>query len=113
MLTLLVAIVVGTVLAIFATQNTEVVSLHWVGYSVANIPIYLAVLVPLSVGLLVAYMLHVARDLSQRLIISEEKDRIKNLKTQLAEVTKLAHKLELENIKLKTGKDGQKDENSL
>ena len=113
MLTLVVTIAIALILAVFATQNTGLTSLNFGKFVLSDIPIYLAVLVPLLVGVVVAFFLHIARDLSQRLTINEDKDRIRNLKQQLAEITKSAHKLELENIKLKSGKGLKKDENSI
>lgn len=113
MLTLVVAIGAAVALAIFATQNTGATSLNFGSYQISNIPVYLAVLIPLFAGVIIAFFLHIARDLSQSLTINEDKDRIRNLKKNLAEITKVAHKLELENIKLKSENGAPKDENSI
>jgi len=113
MLTLLVTVVLGILFAIFATQNTGFVTLNFGGYVIQDIPIYLVVLIPLLVGTLLSFFLHLAKDLSQSMTINEEKGRIANLKTQLAEVTKTVHKLEIENTKLKKETGKGKDENSI
>ena len=113
MLTLLVAVMFGILSAIFATQNTGFVSLTFANYTIPRIPIYLAILVPLLIGLLLALVFHVAKDLSQNLTISEQKDKIKKLKIELAETTKTAHKFEVEKVKLKAENGEPEDENSL
>jgi uncharacterized integral membrane protein len=113
MLTLLVTVVLGILFAIFATQNTGFVTLNFGNYVIQGIPVYLAILAPLLVGILLSFFLHLAKDLSQGMTISEERNRIANLKKQLAEVTKAVHKLEIENSKLKEKTGKVKDENSI
>src|SRR5512141_3264975 len=101
MATLLTAVILGVIFAIFSTQNTGPVTLNLGGHIIQNIPIYLAILIPLVTGLLLAFLLHITKDLSQNMTINEQKDDIKKLKNDLAEVTKQAHKFELESTKLK------------
>jgi uncharacterized integral membrane protein len=113
MLTLLCAVAVGTLFAIFGTQNTEGISLNFGQYTLNNVPTYLAVLTPLVLGLLIAYFIYLARHLSESLTINEQKDKIKKLTEELAETTKTAHKLQLENIKLKKDFGQPSDSNSI
>ncbi len=109
---LLITVVLGIIFAIFATQNTATTTIYLGGYTFQEIPIYLIVLVPLLVGLFISYLFHMLRVLSDSLTISEHKDELKDLKKELAEVTRDAHKLELENTKLKA-KKGEFDEDSI
>ncbi len=106
-------VLIAALFAFFATQNTVPVSINFMGYTLSNIPLYLVVLIPLLVGLLLSFLLHLAKDLSSSLTISEEKGRVKNLKKELADVTKQAHKLEVENAKLKAETGEPTDENSI
>ncbi len=78
-----------------------------------NFPIYLAILTPLLIGLLLGFIIYVLKDLSKDLTIREHRDRIKNLKKDLAEITRKAHKLEIENNKLKGELGKDQDENSI
>lgn len=112
MLVLLITVALGTAFAIFATQNTGTVDLNFGSYFIPKVPIYLLVLVPLLLGLLIAYLLHVMNVLSHDLTIDDQKRDIKVLKTELAEITKKAHKLELENLKIKKD-NGDFDEDSM
>jgi uncharacterized integral membrane protein len=97
----------------FLQHKTGVVSLNFAGYTLSNIPLYLAILVPLLVGLLLAILFHLAKDLSQSLTISEQKDEVKKLKNDLAETTKSSHKFEIENAKIKTENGEPTDEDSI
>ncbi len=112
MLIILLAAVFGTLLSIFATQNTLLVSLVFGGNMLPNIPIYLVVLSSFFVGLVLALILHLVNNVSSRLMIHEKNTTIHKLKEELAQALKQAHKLELENTKLKS-KTGEFDEDSL
>lgn len=113
MVTLITAVVLGVIFAIFSTQNTGPVTLNIGGHILQNIPVYLVILVPLLSGLLLAFLFHITKDLSQNLTINEQKDDIKKLKNDLAEVTKQAHKFELESTKLKEQNGDAEDEDSI
>lgn len=113
MLTLLITVVLGVAFAIFATQNTEPTTINLGDFALTSVPTYLVVLIPLTVGLILAYLLYLVKDLSQNLTIDEQKDKIRTLKKELAETTKTAHKLQVENVKMKQIKGGPKDENSI
>lgn len=112
MLVLVITAVLGTAFAVFATQNTQTVDLNFGKYFIPSTPLYLVVLVPLLLGLVLAYILHIMKILSHDMTIDEQKQEIKDLKSDLAEMTKKAHKLELENIKFKK-ENGDFDEDSM
>jgi len=112
MLILVVTVVLGIIFALFATQNTGFVSIYLGKYMLEHVPVYLVVLLPLFLGLFASLIIYVVKNLSTSLTLSEQKDEVKKLKKELAEVTKKAHKLELENTKLKV-ETGEFDEDSL
>lgn len=112
MLMLLITVVLGILFAVFATQNTASTTIYLGGYSLQNVPIYLVVLIPLLIGLSISFLVHVIKALSDSLTISEYKGEAQKLKKELAEVTKEAHKLELDNTKLKA-EIGKFDEDSI
>lgn len=113
MAVLLISVVLGVLFAFFATQNTGSVALNFLSYTLPNVPIYLAIIVPLLIGLVIAYFAHIAKDLSQNLTINEQKDDIKNLKKELVEVTKIAHKFQVENSHLKNENGSPTDPDSI
>jgi len=112
MLTLLVIAVVGVAFAVFATQNTGTVDIRFGGYLANNIPVYLIVLFPLLLGSLISYVIHLIKNLTGTLNFGAQKAKIKRLKQELAETRKKAHKLELENTRLKA-KTGEFDEDYI
>ena len=111
MIVLLIAVVLGTIFAVFSTQNTESVNLNFGSYFVSS-PIYLVILIPLLLGILIAFLFYTLRSLSHELTESEQKSEIRKLRTELAETIKKAHKLELENVKMKK-ENGEFDEDSI
>lgn len=113
MLALVITIALGVVFSVFATQNTSQVSLNFGKYAVSGVPLYLVVLGPLLLGLIVAYLIYLTRKLSQGMLVNKQRDEIKNLKKELAEVTRDAHKFELESTKLKAENGEPEDENSI
>lgn len=110
---LVAAAILATLFAFFATQNTSTVTLNFGNYVLPNIPLYFVVLVSFLIGLLLAFTLHIIKDLSASLTISGERGKVKKLKGELTDVTKTAHQLEIENAKLKTQKGVPDDENSI
>ncbi|OGM12873.1 hypothetical protein A3A76_00615 [Candidatus Woesebacteria bacterium RIFCSPLOWO2_01_FULL_39_23] len=113
MITLIVTVILGLGFAYFATQNTSSISIFFGRYSIPNAPLYLVTLVPLLIGILVAFLIYITRDLSARLTEGEMQDELKRLKTENSELTKEVHKLELENTKLKASNGDEFDENSI
>lgn len=113
MFNLMIAVILGIFFAIFASQNTGPVTLNFGDRSLENFPIYLAILLPLLLGLLVGFFGYVLKDLTQDMTASQNRERIKNLKKEIAEVTHKAHKLQIENEKFKKELGRGKDENSI
>lgn len=113
MLTLIFTALVSILFGIFATQNTGLVTLNFGGYFLPTLPIYLAILIPVLITLIICLGLQIIRNLSTILTIKSQKTKIRNLKRELAEVTKKLHKMELENTKFKTELGEPKDTNSI
>ncbi len=113
MITLLTAVVLGTVFAIFSTQNTNQIDLYVGKFTVHSVPVYLAILIPLLIGMTLAYFIYIARNLSQSLTIREQKEKLSKLSNELAETTKEAHKLQLDNVRLKKEHGEPIDGNSI
>lgn len=113
MLSLLITVLLAGLFALFATQNTQVADLNFGGYVIKGLPMYLIILVPLVLGLLASYFIYVAYSLSTRLTINEQKDKIRRLSQEKAEITKKFHKLELELTSLKAKNGEAVDEDSI
>lgn len=113
MLTLFLTVAVSIVFSIFATQNTSMVTLHFLDFTLPPLPLYLAVLIPVLLAIVLSTFMQISLRLSSRLAISNQKRTIRDLKRELAEVTKDFHKLELENAKFKTELGEPEDSNSI
>lgn len=113
MLTLILTAVMSILFAIFATQNTGLVDLNFGNYFVTTIPIYIAILIPILLSLVISFTLQLINNFANILTIRNQKKTIKNLKRELAEVTKELHKSELENVKFKAELGEPKDANSI
>lgn len=113
MLILFLAVAISILFSMFATINTSLITLNFGYFTLPNIPLYLAILVPVLLTLIVSLFVQVVRNLSSILIISRQKKNIKELKRELAEVTKKCHKIELENAKFKNELGEPTDENSI
>ena len=114
MFTLVITVILAVAFALFATQNTHTVDINFANYVLPSVPLYLVVLASLALGLFSAFIIYIVKDLSSRLTISEQKDESKKLRSEVTELTKEVHKLELENTKLKAkaGED-EFDEDSI
>ena len=74
MFTLFFTVALGIFFSVFATQNTGLVSLNFVGYTIPNIPIYLAILVPVLITLLVGWFIQFIKSISSRMAGSSQKN---------------------------------------
>ena len=107
MLALIVSLLFSALIAFLATQNTELVNLHFIAYTWVGIPIYLVMLFSLITGLLFAWLFHVLKAISFSMILKGKNKTIKEGKLENLELTQKVHKLELENSRL-SAKDGDK-----
>lgn len=113
MLILFLAIVLSIIFSVFATQNTQLVTLYFYNYSFSNIPIYLVILASILIAFVISLAVQIIKNLSSGITISSQKSRIRTLKRELAEVTKNCHKIELENAKFRNELGEPNDENSI
>ena len=91
----------GLAFAVFASYNTKTIDVNFIDYVLPGVPVYLVVLTPLLFGIFISFIIHMIKNLWSDLTVDEYKSEVKKLKQELGEITKEAHKLELENTKLK------------
>lgn len=101
MATLIITILVGLIIAYFATQNTGGTSLHFLNYTLSDIPTYVVVIGALLIGLLLSWLVSLVNDIATGFTIRNKENKIKDYKKENAELTKRIHQLELENTRLK------------
>lgn len=110
---LVVTVSLGIAFAIFAIQNTTPTEVNLIILKIPAIPLFLVVLVPLLLGLLASFLIHMFTEISASMTIDENKREIKGTKQENAELAKRVHKLELENTKLKAKLGEEFDEDSF
>lgn len=113
MFILFLTVLLSILFSIFATLNTNTITLNFGYFVLPNTPVYLAILVPVLLTLIASLAVQIIRNLTSILKIRSQKNTIKDLKRELAEVTKNHHKLELENAKFKNEIGEPTDENSI
>lgn len=113
MLTLIIILLSGIVVAVFATQNVQPVAITFLNYQVTSIPMYVIVLVALLFGIFISWLISMVGSISSFLTIRGKDKKINDGKKEATDLTKRIHQLELENERLKTEFNKQGDEKSL
>lgn len=108
MFVLVLLLVFGSVFAYLAVHNTEAVTLVFGQYTLPNIPLFYVMIGSMLIGVFLAYVVYLIHTISAAMAIHGRDKKIKDAETQVAELTKEIHKLELENAKLR--KDSDKEE---
>ncbi|MDO8503868.1 MAG: lipopolysaccharide assembly protein LapA domain-containing protein [bacterium] len=108
------AVIVGSGIGYFATQNTGLISLYFGSYIAPNIPIYIVVMGALLLGLLLAWIFNLINAFSSKLALHSKEGKIKEANKTVAELTKETHHLEIDNARLKERLgEGETDDKSL
>jgi len=105
MASLILTIIFGLIIAYFATLNTSSVSLYLPNYTISSLPLYIVVVGAMLIGLLLAWIISIANNISTGFTIRGKENKIRDYKKEIADLTKRIHQLELENTKLEAGSD--------
>lgn len=108
------SVIVGSGIAYFATQNTNLISLHLGSYITPEVPLYFVVIGALLLGLLLSWIFSLVNSLFSKITLHGKENEIKKDEKNIAELTKEIHQLELENARLKEKSgEGDTDDKSL
>lgn len=113
MATLIVTVLVGLILAYFATQNTGNVTLNFLNYTLSSIPVYIVVSGALLVGLFLSWIISLVNSIGTGFAMRGKETKIKDYRKENAELIKRIHQLEIENTRLKTETNFPADDKSL
>lgn len=94
-------IILVILISFFATANSAPTLIHFGSYTL-NAPLSLALILPLSIGLLLFTVIYLAKARRLRSVIKNNNDEIAELQNTLTQTNKKVHQLEIENNKLKT-----------
>jgi len=98
---LLLAVIFSGVVGYFATQNTTPVTIHFARYVIEGVPLYLVVLGSALVGLLMAWIFHIARSVSTAVTIYGKDHAVRRANKASEDLEKRVHDLEVENERLR------------
>ncbi|HWP58474.1 MAG TPA: LapA family protein [Candidatus Acidoferrales bacterium] len=101
MFVLILGVIFGLGIAYFATQNTTPVTIHFANYMLEQVPLYLVIVGSLFAGLLIAWILYVARCVSSRVAIYEKDTAVRRARQTAADLEQRVRELEAENERLK------------
>ncbi len=114
MVGLILTIMFAVPVAIFATQNTQKVTVRFMQYSYQNVPLYLIFILILLLGVAFTWILHLFDAFSLSWDIHKRTKILKEERRKNIELAKRLHKLELENAQLKAKYNPESvDEKSL
>lgn len=111
-MSMLIAIVLfGLGFAVFATQNTSLVSIS-LGNFMISLPLYLLVLGSLLSGLVVSGLISLFGSIATYVMLRSKESNIKAKDSQLSDLSVKIHQLEQENANLKATADAAVDESA-
>lgn len=101
MLKLIFLLVIGSVMAYLAQNNFLLVPLHLGPYTFTDIPLFYIIIGSLVTGLGLAYILFLLNSIITGFTMRGKDHTIKKGKSEIVDLTKRIHQLELENERLK------------
>jgi uncharacterized integral membrane protein len=101
MLTLILFLIVGSIIAYLAQNNLTPVTLHFAKYVFSGIPLFYIIISSLLTGLALAYLVDLVHSIFTGFTIRGKDKKIKQTKGEVVDLTKQIHQLELENERLK------------
>ena len=98
---LILLLILGSIMAYLAQNNLTLVSLALGPYTISNIPLFYVIIGSLLTGLGLAYLIYLVNSIFTALAMRGKDKKIKQTKSEVVDLTKRIHQLELENEKLK------------
>lgn len=105
MLILLLVVLIGIFVALFATQNTALTSVSLLGVPIEDVPLYIVVLASMLLGVIVAWLISLVGSISSFFTIARKERAIKETQHTVADLEHKVHELEVENARLREQRD--------
>ena len=103
MVVLIVGVILGTAIGYFATQNTIPVTIQIGEYAFVDIPLYLVIVASLVAGILVSWILYLARMVSSRTTgYGRDYVAMRRARRMAADLEQRVQELEAENVQLRS-----------
>ncbi|MDP2692841.1 MAG: hypothetical protein Q8O88_04350 [bacterium] len=101
MLILILLLIIGGVMAYLAQNNLMLVTLNLGTYVFSGIPLFYIIIGSILTGLVLAYFIYLVNSIFAAFIMHGKDNKIKQSSSEIVDLTKRIHQLELENEKLK------------
>ena len=101
MLILILFLAVGAVMVYLAQNNLALVTLQLGAYTFSDLPLFYVIIGSLIVGLSLAYIIYLVNSISGALTIRGKNNKISQTESEIVDLTKQIHQLQLENERLK------------
>ena len=101
MITFILFLVVGAIMVYLAQNNLSLITLHLGPYSFSDIPLFYVIIGALIAGLIFAYIVFFINSIFTGFTMRGKDKTIKQGKSEVIDLTKQVHQLELENERLK------------
>ncbi len=101
MLILILLLVVGGAMVYLAQNNLMLVTLYLGKYAFSDIPLFYIIIGSLLVGLGLAYLIYLVNSIFTAFTMHRKDTKIKHGESEIVDLTKQIHQLELENERLK------------
>ncbi len=98
---LILLLIVGGVMVYLAQNNLMLVTLHLGTYVFSGIPLFYIIIGSLLTGLCLAYLIYLINSIFTAFTMRRKDNKIKQGKSEIVDLTKQIHQLELENERLK------------
>lgn len=109
MLILILAVIIGIGLGLFATQNTTLVPLTLANTTFSHIPLYMVALGSLLGGLLLSGIFHLVNGISSTIALSGKNRELQKTEATVHDLQQKVTALENENAKLRSEKPVEKE----
>ena len=100
MLVLILFLIIGSILVYISKFNFTLVSVNLGIYVIPDIPLFYVIVGSFVLGLVLSYVVHLVRAVSNSFTLRGKNKEIKENKNEVLELTRRVHQLELENKKL-------------
>lgn len=105
MIGLVILIIFGIGVGVFATQNTQNTSVVFGQYGLVDIPLYFVVLAAILFGIFVSWLISLVGMISTSLTLRSKDGRIRDSMSRIEKLEQRNHDLETENAELKSQKN--------
>ncbi len=101
MLILILLLIIGGIMVYLAQNNLMLVTLNLGTYVFSGIPLFYIIIGSLLTGLVLAYLIYLVNSIFTTFIMHGKDNKIKQSGSEIIDLTKQIHQLELENERLK------------